>query len=136
MREFLRSNHFVSQDLDIRSDAPAAKAWQVSRHTPTLVWSLTWSMMLLSSEKRPPTVLPWPLMFSNTDHIEGRQRRDGHQFQDTTLDTRVHFIPAAQCGVLLLKRGKTDLIQAFSAYVSCKWYFKCVTPVNQTCNVI
>lgn len=87
MREFQRSNHFVSQDLNIRTDPPAAKAWQVSRHTPTLVWSLTWSMMLLSSEKRPPTVLPWPLMFSNTDHIEGRQRRDGHQFQDTTLDT-------------------------------------------------
>lgn len=53
----------------------------MSRHTPTLVWSLTWSMMLLSSEKRPPTVLPWPLMFSNTDHIttEG----GSHQFQDT-----------------------------------------------------
>lgn len=65
------SVNFAIQHVDIRIDAPAAKAWQVSRHTPTLVWSLTWSMMLLSSEKRPPTVLPWPLMFSNTDRMEG-----------------------------------------------------------------
>lgn len=75
-----RSVNFAIQHVDIRIDAPAAKAWQVSRHTPTLVWSLTWSMMLLSSERRPPTVLPWPLMFSNTDRIEGRQRTVRHQF--------------------------------------------------------
>lgn len=79
-RESERSANFAIQHVDISIDAPAAKAWQVSRHTPTLVWSLTWSMMLLSSEKRPPTVLPWPHMFSNTDRIEGRQRRDRHQF--------------------------------------------------------
>lgn len=54
------------RDRDTGTRSPAAKAWQVSRHTPTLLWSLTLSMMLLSSENFPPTVLPWPLMFSNT----------------------------------------------------------------------
>lgn len=53
--------------------SPAAKAWQVSRHTPTRLWSLTLSMMLLSSENLPPTVLPWPLMFSNTGFYGGRR---------------------------------------------------------------
>lgn len=50
--------------------SPAAKAWQVSRHTPTLVLSLTLSMMPLSSEKLPPTVVPWPHIFSSTEFRE------------------------------------------------------------------
>lgn len=63
--------------INLKLHPPAAKAWQVSRHTPTLVWSLTLSMMLFSSENVPPTVLPWPLMFSNTDHMEGQNVKEG-----------------------------------------------------------
>lgn len=49
---------FMDKNIHGRFHSPAAKAWQVSRHTPTLVWSLTLSIMLFSSENLPPTVLP------------------------------------------------------------------------------
>lgn len=72
--------------INLRFHSPAAKAWQVSRHTPTLVWSLTLSMMLLSSGKLLPTSLPSPLMFSNTDHMEGKGKKRHYQF-----DTPIHI---------------------------------------------
>lgn len=62
--------------ISLRFHSPAAKAWQVSRHTPTLVWSLTLSMMLFSSENLPPNVLPWPLMFSSTEHTGGGGKKE------------------------------------------------------------
>lgn len=65
------------KNINLKLHPPAAKAWQVSRHTPTLVWSLTLSMMLFSSGNVPPTVLPWPLMFSNTNHTEGQNVKEG-----------------------------------------------------------
>lgn len=67
--------------------SPAAKAWQVSRHTPTLVWSLTLSMMLFSSEKVPPTVEPWPHMFSSTDHVwRGNREEAAVTFRTRSLN--------------------------------------------------
>ena len=45
---------------------PAAKAWQVSIQTPTLVLSSTWSIILRISSNRPPTVFPCRDMFSMT----------------------------------------------------------------------
>lgn len=64
---FLRRKWCSTGHKSLWLHSPAAKAWQVSRHTPTLVWSLTLSMMLFSSGNWPPTVLPWPLIFSNTE---------------------------------------------------------------------
>lgn len=77
----------------LRFHSPAAKAWQVSRHTPTLVWSLTLSMMLFSSEKLPPNVLPWPLMFSNTDRMEGKRKKRHYQF-DRPIHIQYFLQPA------------------------------------------
>lgn len=71
--------------MNLGFHSPAAKAWQVSRHTPTLVWSLTLSMILFSSENLLPTVLPWPLMFSNTDHTEGKTGKESHHQSDTPI---------------------------------------------------
>lgn len=62
--------NWLGSSTNGRCGSPAAKAWQVSRHTPTLVLSLTLSMMPLSSEKLPPTVVPWPHIFSSTEFRE------------------------------------------------------------------
>lgn len=63
---------------------PAAKAWHVSIHTPTLLWSLTLSMMFLSSENFPPTVPPWQHMFSST---EVTQRGEGNKWSHYHIHT-------------------------------------------------
>lgn len=82
--------------INLKLHPPAAKAWQVSRHTPTLVWSLTLSMMLFSSGNVPPTVLPWPLMFSNTGP-HGRAKRQGSYQQCDTSPQRCQLQRMTLC---------------------------------------
>lgn len=77
--------------------SPAAKAWQVSRHTPTLLWSLTLSMMPLSSENLPPTVAPWPHMFSST-------AQGGDAGITLTPPTRNYPVSHRRSGAALLAR--------------------------------
>lgn len=78
-------------------------------------------MMLFSSQNLPPTVLPWPLMFSNTDHTESpeseRQRKNKKRFLIWHTHTFVIFL----CRYFF----KQSLNAAFAVVFCCTVYPRC-----------